>query len=88
MKEWTYLLLCKGDGNNLTVAACDSWQAEIGALALVEDILLEIIDINHVAIDSDDFRFVSKMQEIKRADAIYRKVYEYRPEVQDDQETP
>ena len=80
MKEYVYLLVCQGDDGHTCVAACESWQSEIGALALVEDVLLEITAVNHVAVDGDDYRFIAHLHDIKRVDALYRKVYEYTTE--------
>ena len=83
MKDYTYLLVCQDANGGNHVAECESWQAEIGALAEVEGELLEIVAVNHVAVGGEDYLFVAPLHEIKPVTAIYRKVYKMTQEDQD-----
>lgn len=83
MPKFTYLLVCQDVDGVQYVAECESWQAEVGALAVVDGALLEIVAVNQVAVDSDDYRFVAQLHDIRPATAIYRKVWEMEEEEAD-----
>lgn len=83
MPKYTYLLVCRDADGVQSVAECGSWQAEVGALAEVDGALLEIVAVNHVAVDGDDYRFVAQLHNIRPVTAIYRRVWELEEEEAD-----
>lgn len=76
MSDFTNLLICKGADGVACVAQCSTWRAEVGALAVVDGQLLEVCDVICLEKDEDEYRFISRLHDIKEATAIYTKTWE------------